>query len=174
MRSTRGFAAILVRSIRASLNRRLANMTLSATYKRHLAAINGDAVTKSNIIGLRKAFNAQARKDQRLSVSSVSPNITADEIAWLQNAIAVNQPRVIGDLHDSGLKLLQGKRYRNRFTEGQKEIIDSLDHFRLAGFEWIDSLHCVPVYRAIARDGRKFLFRNVAWQSGGNGPEIFV
>lgn len=144
-------------------------MTLSATYLRHLKAIKADAVTKTNVIGLRKALNHQARLDRRLSGNRC--NVTPQEVQWLEEALERDQPRVVGELHDSGLKLLQSRRYRKRL-EAVADIIANLDCFRLIGFEMIDDLHHVPVYRAIAKDGRKFKFRNVAWQSGGDGPEI--
>lgn len=146
---------------------------LSKTYARHLKAIGSGEVTKSTVIGLRKIFNAQARKDSGWSVSSVAPKITGDEVSALDNAIATHQPRVTGELHNSGVKLLQNRRNRSRFTAEQLKIIAALDHFRLVGFEFYDSLHCVPLYRAFSRDGRKFLFRNVPWQSGGKGPEAY-
>lgn len=145
---------------------------LTETYKRHLRAIRGDAVAKANIVGMRKALNQQARKDSGLSVNN-NPKITEEEVQWLELAIAREQPKIIGELHDSGIKLLSNRRYRNRFTDIQRDIIANIDCFRLIGYEWLDNLHCVPVYRAIAKDGRKFKFRNVPWQSGGNGPEIF-
>lgn len=145
-------------------------MPLTETYKRHLTAIGADAVTKTNIIGLRKVFNHQARIDNGLSGNRC--NVTSKEAEALESALAEHQPRVVGELHDSGIKLLQSRRYRNRFNEYVTSIINQIDCFRLIGFEFIDNYHTVPVYRVIGKDGRKFKFRNVPWQSGGDGPEV--
>jgi hypothetical protein len=145
-------------------------MALSKTYRRHLAAIEADAVTKSNIIGLRKIFNMQTRRDLRLSVSRTAPRITEAEVRLLADAIAINQPRVTGELHDSGVKLLQNPRYRRRWTKAEAAIIADLDHFRLAGFEDHRMGQHTPVYRAFSKDGRSFAFWNIPWQSGGDGP----
>lgn len=141
------------------------------TYLRHLNAINADAVTKSNIIGLRKLFNAQARKEHGYWTGRTSPKIHAGEVVALDEIIAIKRPKVTGELHDSGLKLLRDKRYAKRLRNAASIIAD-LECFRLVGFEFIDSTHCVPLYRAIAKDGQSFTFRNVPWQSGGNGPEV--
>lgn len=147
------------------------NMT--PTMKRHMKAICGDAVEKTNIIGLRKIFNAQWRKDRGYSVSRVAPNITPEMVADLRNAIAERQPKVMGELHESGLKLLRDRRYKSRL-ESVRDIIDNLVCFRLIGFTEAGEYggNHVPVYRAIAKDGSKFTFYNVAWQSGGDGPQL--
>jgi len=146
---------------------------MNRTVKRHLKAIKSDSVGKSNVIGLRKIYNTVAREDSGYSVSSTCPKVTAEELETLATALGECQPRVVGALHDSGLKLLQSRRYRSRFKPWELEIIANLKEVRLAAFEEIDSYHHVPVYRAVAKDGRSFLFRNVPWQSGGRGPEIF-
>jgi hypothetical protein len=93
------------------------------------------------------------------------------EVRDLESALERCQPKVVGELHDSGLKLLQSPRYRKRL-EQVADIIANLDCFRLIGFSFHDNWHVTPVYRAIAKDGRKFTFTNVPWQSGGNGPEV--
>ncbi len=141
------------------------------TGKRHAKAICGDDVTRSNVIGLRKVFNHVARLDAGLSGNRC--NVTPEEAATLESLLSERQPRVSGELHDSGVKLLTGKRYAKRL-EPVADIIADLHCFRLIGFEFLDSLHVTPIYRAIARDGRKFAFRNVPWQSGGDGPEILA
>lgn len=146
---------------------------MSATGKRHLQAILGDSITKSNVIGLRKILNAQWRKDRNYSVSRTGAKIGAWEVAELEETLASREPKVIGDLHATGLKLLQSKRYRKRL-ERVADIIANLDCFRLTGFQEAGSYNGnhTPVYRAVARDGRSFTFINVPWQSGGNGPEV--
>ena len=147
---------------------------MNRTVKRHLKAIKSDAVDRSNVIGLRKIYNTIAREDSGYSVSSTAPKVTAEEFELLATALGEHEPRVVGALHDSGLKLLQSRRYRSRFTDWQREVIANLKEFRLTAFEEIDSYHHVPVYRAIAPNRRTFLFRNVPWQSGGRGPEIIA
>jgi hypothetical protein len=148
---------------------------MTATAKKHMRAICSDSITKSNVIGLRKIFNAQWRKDMGYSVSRVAPNVTRQEVADLQREMEHHQPKVTGELHDSGLKLLQDRRYAKRL-EQVADIIANLDCFRLIGFTEIDTGigggNHYPVYRAIAKDGRKFTFYNVPWQSGGDGPQL--
>ena len=136
----------------------------------HLEAIKAGTVTKSNVIGLRKAMNANARRLARLSTSRTCPRLTDSELATIERAIAQHEPRVEGELHDSGLARLRDKRYAKRL-EPVADIIAGLESFHLVAFDWIDDLHATPVYRARG-NGRSFLFRNVAWQSGGDGPEI--
>lgn len=139
----------------------------------HLAAIQSGRVTKSNVIGLRKAINADARRDMRLSVSSVAPKLCGAELAATLDALASNPPTVTGELHDSGLKLLRSPRYRKRL-ESVRDLIDAPHvRFDLVRFEHIDSLHVVPVYRLVTFGG-SFTFRNVPWQSGGDGPEVLA
>jgi hypothetical protein len=149
------------------------NMT--PVMKKHMKAICSDSITKSNVIGLRKIINAQWRKDRGYSVSRVSPNITREEVQDLIAAMDRNQPKVIGELHDSGLKLLQDRRYRKRL-KSVADVIANLDCFRLIGFQEAGEYggHHVPVYRAIAKDGSKFTFYNVPWQSGGDGPQLVM
>jgi hypothetical protein len=53
------------------------------------------------------------------------------------------------------------------------DVIATLHGFRLVRFDRIgrNGENCVPVYRAVGKSG-SFLFRNVAWQAGGDGPEL--
>lgn len=139
---------------------------------RHLVAINAGTVTRSNVIGLRKALNANARRERGLSASRTCPTTTAEELEIIQAAIAARKPSVAGDLHETGLKALRNPRYAKRLGD-----VSRVSEFRLAGFEWIDDLHAVALFEAHGKDHRGFTthlftFRNVAWQSGGNGPEI--
>lgn len=140
----------------------------------HMAAIKSGKITKTNVIGLRKILNADARRVNGWSASSTSPKYTRDEVIALENALERHKPRVTGELHNTGLALLQSRRYRKRLADVQG-IIDKLDSFRLVRFDRIGNRdeNAVPVYRACA--GRKFFtFRNIPWQSGGNGPEIVM
>lgn len=136
---------------------------LSATAKRHLRAICGNAVTRSNVIGLRKAFNHCARLDQGLSGNRSA--VTQEEAKRLDSALAEKQPRVVGELHDSGLKLLRDPRYKKLWTPEQAAAIERLAFFRLLPFTYLDALHCVPTYRAFTDSGPAFAFYHVPWQA---------
>lgn len=138
----------------------------------HMAAIKAGVVTRTNVIGLRKIINADARRRYDLDVSPTCPKYTHAEVEALESALAKHEPRVTGALHDTGVKLLQSPRYRKRLAD-VAHIVAKLDSFRLVSFDRIGNhgLQSIPVYRACA--GRKsFLFRNIPWQSGGNGPEV--
>ena len=146
-------------------------MGSNRTLERHLAAIRAGEVTKSNVAGLKRALNAQARRELGYSVSSTAPKPC--DPAALQREVRERQPRVVGTLHDSGVKLLRSPRYAKRWNADQRETIAQLDHFLLVDFVW-DRLNCQPVYKAVARDGGAFSFFNVPWQSGGDGPQLFA
>lgn len=141
-------------------------------YRHHMAAIKAGTVTKSNVIGIRKAINADERRLRCYATSSTCPRITHAEIVALESALERHKPLVAGALHETGLKLLRSPRYRKRLAS-VASIVAKLDSFRLVSFDRIGNsgMHAVPVYKACA--GRKsFMFRNVPWQAGGNGPEI--
>lgn len=101
------------------------------------------------------------------------------------DAIRKHRPRVAGELHDGGLKVLRNRRYAKRLAP-YADSIAALDHFRLVDLEDLsrrDGTYNTPIYAAWstvppkgdALDGgtyEAFRFRNVPWQSGGNGPEI--
>lgn len=150
-----------------------------STFAKHLAAIRSGEVTKSNVIGIRKAFNSFERTTRRLSVSSTCPQWTGDQITTIERALDLHKPIVTGELHETGLALLRSPRYRKRLAS-VAEIIAGLDHFRLVRFDPIGNPSYpkwIPVYQAIARDGRRFTFRNIPWQSAfcyglESGPTI--
>lgn len=139
----------------------------------HLAAIKAGTVTKTNVIGLRKAINADERRQRGFSVGSTCPKWTSDEVSDMEMALEQYEPRVIGELHASGLTRLRSPRYRKRL-ESVRDIIDNLKSFHLVSFDRIGDhgMQAIPVYRARACNGKSFFFRNVPWQSGGNGPEV--
>lgn len=146
------------------------------TWEKHLAAIEAGRVTKSNVIGIRKAINARWRTERGYSGSRTAPDWTAFQIAHVERLLDEKEPAVVGDLHDSGVKLLRSRRWRSRFNEAQLAIIHA-PHvlFSLVRFDRIGhgGSHCVPVYRITAFAGN-FLFRNIPWQSavyGGDGEE---
>lgn len=148
------------------------------TFEKHLAAVKSGEVTKSNVIGIRKAMNEfELRSYSRHAGSSTAPQWTLEQINAMEHALDQHKPRVAGELHETGLALLRSPRYRKRLAS-VAEIIAGLDHFRLVRFDYLDNgLHRVPVYRAIAGDGRRFTFRNIPWQTAfcmglESGPTI--
>lgn len=142
------------------------------TLERHVAAIQAGSITKTNVIGIRKIINAMEKgwRSQRGILWDT------DEVFELEQLLQDREPHVVGELHDTGVKLLRSPRYAKRWNEKQAGIIARLHHFSLVrfdrikprGYGWIS----VPVYRAVDATGQNFLFRNIPWQSGGNGPEI--
>lgn len=140
------------------------------TAKKHFDAINADCVTRSNVIGLRKAFNQDNRRSHGWSVAHTFTIPRAD-IRALFGAICVRSPKIVGELHDSGLAVLRNKRYAKRLA-AYADIIAAIDHFRLIGFEQFNGDNYFPIYRAITLDGRSITFYNIPWQANGNGPEI--
>lgn len=135
-----------------------------STYQKHMAAIMSGEVTKSNVIGIRKGINAAYRAARGWSNSSTAPIWTAPDLNTLHNMLEARRPRVTGDLHETGKKLLRSSRYRKRWNEQQAAIIERLDHFKLIRFDCIGD-YSVPVYEAVASTGQSFLFRNIPWQS---------
>lgn len=144
--------------------------TSEKSIRRHLAAVKSGKVTKTNVIGIRKAINSMERGD--------SPELI-DAIFELEQAIAKCEPTVTGELHESGLVVLRNRRYAKRWTDAQRAIIDDLSSFRLVGFDRIGhrGWQGTPVYRAIAKGGRSFTFRNIPWQTAyyagfEDGPRV--
>lgn len=138
-----------------------------SVFEKHMAAIRSGELTKHNITGIRKALNASSRRGCGYSVSATAPNITTQEAIALETALETTEPHVVGELHESGLKVLRNRRYAKRWTERQQGIIDRLHHFSLVRFDYIGrgGFHCVPVYRAVDATGQSFHFRNIPWQS---------
>lgn len=152
------------------------------TLQKHVDAIHAGFVTRTNIIGIRKALNAYERRQSGCYISSTCPRASVYDIVELETAIQSCSPVVIGDMHDTGLKLLRNPRYKNRLA-AYTDAIAALHSFRLVRFELIGTWQHVPVFQAWANIPRKgdaldggtylaFTFRNIPWQSGGNGPEI--
>lgn len=137
---------------------------MDKTAARHLAAIEAGKVTKSNVIGIRKILNHVARL--RNGYSGNRSNAAPADADALCAAIWRKRPRVAGELHDSGLKVLQSPRYKKRLAS-VADIIADLSHFELVAFPHYDSgyFYTAPIYRAVARDGRGFNFRNLPWQA---------
>lgn len=144
------------------------------TFQKHLTAITSGKIERSNIIGLRKGFNAWDRSSRGYSTSRTNPGFTTEQADELTQAIWKCQPTVTGELHESGLTVLRNPRYAKRWTARQHCIIDSACRFDLIRFDWIGSrgAHCVPVYRVTARNGESFAFRNVPWQSAWSLGEL--
>jgi len=139
----------------------------------HIAAIRSGEVTKTNVIGLRNAFNAAERASYGYSTGRTVPATGAEQELILQDLLPEFRPLVKGDLHDTGKVLLQNKRYRKQLAS-VSDIVADLDHFRLVGYDFEGNrvMLAFPVYRACDTKGRSFPFRVIPWQAGGNGPEI--
>jgi hypothetical protein len=140
----------------------------------HLDAIKSGTVTKTNVIGLRKALNAVEREYQGWRTGHTSPKVTGAETEAALEALQEHRPIVTGELHETGLEQLQNRRYR-RQLEGVADIIPNVARFRLVDFEMFGRRgdYAVPVYRAETEDGKPgFRFINIPWQSGGKGPEV--
>jgi hypothetical protein len=147
-------------------------MITNKTYYRHIAAIR-HTVTRSNIIGIRKALNAFHRNVNGWSISCTSPVWTYDMFRQAMDAVQRYQPVISGDMHESGIATLQRavRRYKGRFNAAQSAIIADIWHFRLAGWH-LDDNNYYPVIRVTARNGEWFDFINIPWQSNSNGPTV--
>lgn len=149
-------------------------MSKARPIEKHIAAIQSGSIDKTVVIGLRKAFNTFSRITYRYSVSSTQTQITIGEFETVTDLLAEIKPRVVGELHDSGIAMLQSKRYRKQL-ERYADIIAEIDHFALVGYEEINAnraSYFYPVFRARGKSGRSFPFYVVPWQAGGNGPVI--
>lgn len=136
---------------------------------RHTAAVNAGTVTKTNVIGIRKAVNAMERGDW--------PAAMIDAQFELEQAITERRPTVAGELHESGLKVLRNPRYAKRWNERERGIIGRLHHFELVRFDRVGRRYSVPVYRAVDVTGQGFAFRNIPWQTAyyaglDDGPRV--
>lgn len=148
---------------------------MSKAFQAHLDAIAAGEVTKTNVIGLRKAMTLTAKADDGrwgLSASELKRIAAVDYVAVF-GALRDKRPRVTGELHDSGVKQLQSRRYRKQLA-GVADIIADLQSFHLIGFEMIGerAVYATPIYEARDSKCRAFAFINIPWQAGGNGPEI--
>lgn len=145
--------------------------------RRHLAAIERGEITKTNVIGMKKAINAAERIREGCSVSATAPRVTVSDTMALRRRLSERRPIVRGELHDSGLKVLRNPRYAKRLAS-YADSIAAADHFRLVGFDMIGrrGSHAVPVYAVWSKiplkggvlDGgtyEAFRFRNIPWQT---------
>lgn len=147
---------------------------MKPTAQKHLDAINAGRVFADNVAGLRKLINASERKARRWSIGATACAVSLDELAEIEEAIGERHPRVEGALHMTGRDILKNPRYAKRWGDHERAVIENFSHFRLVRFDRIctNGIHCVPVYAVHSRAGGVFYFRNIPWQSGGDGPEI--
>jgi hypothetical protein len=138
---------------------------------RHCAAVTAGTVTKTNVIGMRKAINDMERGHW--------PSDMIDAQFELEEALQQRQPVVAGELHESGLKVLRNRRYAKRWNEREQGIIDRLDHFKLLRFDRVGNggRYSVPVFKAVDATGQSFAFRNIPWQTAyygrlDDGPRV--
>jgi hypothetical protein len=148
--------------------------TSEKSIRRHLAAVQSGTVTKTNVIGIRKAINELER-------NAWNPPELTDALFDLECAMQERRPRVAGELHESGLKVLRNPRYAKRWTDAQRAIINyPLLEFRLVRFDRVGSRgrYSIPVYQAIGDERMgSFTFRNIPWQTAyylgeEDGPRV--
>jgi len=148
---------------------------MSKAFQAHLDAISAGEVTKTNVIGLRKAVTLTAKADDgRWGMTPGElKRIAGVDVEAAMDALRDKRPRVTGELHDSGLRQLQSKRYRRQLAS-VAGIIADIQSFHLIGFEMIGErgVYATPIYEARDSACRAFAFINIPWQSGGRGPEI--
>lgn len=145
---------------------------MSKAMQKHLAAIEGGLVNQTNVIGIRKALNSYWRAERGYSYSDTNPPMTRDEYNRLFPLLREKAPIVEGRLHETGVKLLQSKRYKSRLKD-VAHIVSNLTMFRLVDFNisYQDGT-ATPVFKAFNSKGEGFKYICRPWQSGGNGPEI--
>lgn len=133
--------------------------------QRHLAAIEAGQVTKSNVIGIRKAL---AHVDRlRRGWPGNRSNATPAEADEIEEALRLCEPTVTGELYETGMKVLRSPRWRKRWNERQAAIIAwPRARIDLVRFDRVGEhgQYLVPVYRVIGLRG-SFLFRNLPWQT---------
>jgi hypothetical protein len=136
---------------------------------RHMATIRTGEITKTEVIGIRKAFNQYELEIARRE----KPSFPYKDLERCLELLAEVRPMVKGDLHESGKDMLQRKRYAKQLAN-VAEIVADISHFRLVGYEQRGQhvLKAFPVYRCYDHKGKSFPFYVVPWQSGGNGPVI--
>jgi hypothetical protein len=143
---------------------------MNKALQKHLDAIKSGEVTKTNVIGIRKAIN----RVERLTDFTPDTDDLLNDVFAIVEALVKYKPRVSPDLHASGLKLLLDKRnYKHVDVVGH--LLDDIDEFRLVAFDrhgprW---QYSVPFYEVVTKSGKSFGFRNIPWQSGGKGPEVY-
>ena len=142
-----------------------------STIRKHIEAIKAGSVTKTNIIGIRKVFNADNRRRAGYSVSRSAPVFTGEELRELAAAIHEIAPVVKGEWHDSGVKVLTSPRYRKQLESVSDRIESGIQAFRLVDY-LEERGNVYPVYQVQTPRGF-FRFFNTPWQSGGKGPELF-
>lgn len=147
-----------------AIDRLRAKPVRTAIEKHRLAVMSGH-VTRTNVIGIRKALNAFDRDRKGYSIGRTSPAVCLGDVIGMHKALADYEPAVSDDLAETGRRILQDKRYSKRWTEAQRAVIASTDTFRLTGFVDVDNGHYVPVYRACGANGDSFLYYVVPWQT---------
>lgn len=140
---------------------------------RHRAAVEAGTVTKTNVIGMRKAINDMERGGW--------PSDMIDAQFELEEAIGWKCPAVAGELHETGLKVLRNPRYAKRWNDAQRAIINyPLLRFKLLRFDRVGNRgrYSVPVFLAVGDEQMEpFAFRNIPWQTAyyaglDDGPRV--
>lgn len=141
--------------------------------RRHILAIESGNVTKTNVIGLRKALNHVERLRQGWSGNR--SNATLDETRAALEALERRKPLVRGELHASGVRLLTDKRYKKRLASVADKIA-ALQGFCLVDFVEIADCQYTPVFEAWG-DAGTFRFYSIPWQTAywkglEGGPQL--
>lgn len=135
------------------------------TFKKHLDAIKAGQVTKSNVIGLKKATSAFERRRAGYSTGMTAPDWTVKEMQEIATALRLCQPTVTGELHTTGVKQLRDRRYAKRWSAFERSVIDRIERFSLVAIIGVGRRSYAAVFKAIAADGQGFFFYNVPWQT---------
>lgn len=146
---------------------------MNRAFETHLTAVSQGAVTKTNVIGLRKALNLEARLSNGWSVRKTAKPVTEEQFDRFWALLKKHRPVVTGELHETGVKQITARRYRKQLS-AYVDVLDDIQVFRLIGFKAIGRRdeHFIPIYEAVNSKGKRMPFVNIPWQSGGKGPEI--
>ena len=146
---------------------------MSKTFDAHIAAIRSGSITRTTVIGVRKAITACNKRRDGWGVSRTQADISPAQCDTACDELRRVRPVVCDELHESGLAQLRNRRYR-RQLEAVADIIADIQSFHLIGFELIGhrGVYATPIYEARDSQCRAFSFINIPWQAGGNGPEV--
>lgn len=139
-------------------------------YQKHMAAIERGEIDKTTVIGLKKLVNMDWRRARGYSISSTAPKASPQEVEALQIAMRERAPAVVGELHESGVKVLRSDRFRRQLRDVADLVEEGPILFRLVGFADIGRGHFLPIYQVETRRG-SFRFQHVPWQASFTGAE---
>lgn len=121
---------------------------MSKALAKHLVAIQNGAVERSNVIGLRKLLNDAWRKRKGYSVSKTAADVDDVTVCQVENLLYDCRPRVTGELHDSGVTVLQNKRHKKKVAP-YADIVADIERFELVAFDEVGRGNHVPLYLSL-------------------------